>query len=531
MKLIQQKLISAFILILALQTALFAQVPGTLDSSFAVNGMQILKPSNGFENVNDMIVLPDDRIIGAGFTTNDQAEWDAAAFRLNADGSLDSSFGIDGFTIFDVAGYYDIVHAVTTTNDGKILLAGGAIQTNFADIDFFVARLDENGDLDPAFGTNGIVRIFTDGGEDLVYAIKVQPDGKILCAGQDQPNGFTYLRGVILRLEADGQIDSSFGTNGVVTNDFDYDYVRYNDLLLNEDGSIIATGGASNTDYEIVLAKYDSDGQLVPDFGSNGAMTYEFKSGDDVAWTIGRHPGSGRILVGGQVSTSSSKTDFLLMAIDENGTLDTMFADSGLAVINAKTKDVLLDMAFQPNGRIVVCGLAGTSSLGSQDWTVARFEEDGAVDSSFGVSGGYTITEAGSFFSEAAAIGLQSSGRIITGGIAANSENDMGVLGYYGDDIATGTPAVTGNDADDLNLFPNPSNGHFMLSADPANAGQGTLQIINAVGQVIYHQNIAVSKGHYEERFSEELFSESGLYFIKLAVNGSEYSGKIMIQK
>lgn len=531
MKQIQQKLILAFILILALETALFAQVPGTLDSSFAVNGMQILQPSDGFENVNDMMVLPDDRIIGAGFTTNDQDEWDAAVFRLHADGSLDESFGDGGFTIFDVAQYHDIVQAVTATSDGKILIAGGAIQTNFADIDFFVARLDENGALDPEFGTNGIVRIFTDGGEDLIYAMKVQPDGKILCAGQDQVGGFTYLKGVVMRLEADGQIDSSFGIDGFVTTDFDFDYVRYHDLLLNDDGSMIVAGGASNSDYEIALAKYDSDGLPVPDFGSNGVTTYEFKSGDDVAWTIDRHPGSGRILVGGQISTSGTKTDLLLMAIQENGALDTMFADSGLAVINAKTRDVFLDMAFQPNGRIVLCGSAGGSGLGSNDWTVARFEEDGAVDSSFGALGGYTITEAGSFFSEAAAIGLQSTGRIITGGIAANNENDMGILGYHGDDIATATPVVTGVDVNGLNLFPNPSNGYFMLSADPANGGQGTLEIINSVGQVIYHREIGVSKGHYEESFGEELFSESGLYFIKLAVNASEYSGRIMIQK
>ncbi len=510
-----------------------AGVPGTLDSSFAANGMQILTPSTGFENANDLVILPDNKIVSVGFTTGALGDWDIAVFRLLQNGAVDSTFGVNGFTIFDIAGNYDYGNAIYRLDDGKLLIAGGATLPNWADIDYFVARLNEDGSLDETFGTNGITQIHTDGGEDLFYSIAVQPDGKIVLAGQDNVGGFTYMNGALMRLNEDGSIDETFGDDGMVITDIDYDYSQFRDLILNEDGSIMAAGSCANDKYDILLAKYDSDGQPDAGFGDGGIKVLNLNTGTDDAFAIIRHPIDGRILVGGRIGHGSSKTDLLLMAVNESGDPDSSFAENGLAVLDIKAMEAFTDMTVQENGKIVLCGSSGGTGLGSNDWTIARFNEDGTIDSTFGESGGYTITEAGSFFSEAEAVAIQSTGRIITVGIAANDNNDMGILAYYGDDIATGIGAIqtSGNSA--VSVFPNPTSGAFTLTLNTDENMEGDMhaQIINQVGQIVYEHSAEVQRGSFTQEFNENIIAQSGMYVVKVIAGAKEFTGKLLIEK
>jgi uncharacterized delta-60 repeat protein len=511
----------------------YSQIPGTLDSSFAINGMQILKPSNGFENANELVILPDDKIVGVGFTTGPLGDWDLAAFRLHADGTVDSTFGVNGLTIFDIAGNYDYGNAIYRLNDGKLLIAGGATLPNWSDIDYFVARLNEDGSIDESFGTGGISQIHADGSEDLFYSLAVQPDGKILAVGQDQRAGQTLIDGIIMRLEADGKVDSTFGTNGIVKTDIEYDYSLFRDLLLNEDGSIIAAGNCANDNYDILLAKYDNDGQPDATFGNNGIKVHNLNTGTDDAFAIMRHPIDGRILIGGRIGHGSSKTDMLLMAIDESGAIDSAFGVDGLSIQDVKSAETFTDMTVQTNGKIVMCGTSGGTGLGSNDWLVARFNEDGTVDSSFGQSGGYTITEAGSFFSEADGVALQSTGRIITVGIAANDNNDMGILAYYGDDIATGMGAIQTSAQSTVSAYPNPSSGAFTLTlkTDENMEGDVRVQIINQVGQIMYEHSAELQRGSFTQEFNENIVTQSGIYLVKVIAGAKEFTGKVLIEK
>src|SRR5205823_5199649 len=139
--------------------------------------------------------------------------WDFAVARYNADGSLDTTFGSGGTvtTNFGPGATYDDADGVAIQSDGKIVVAG-TCNRGGSDNVFAVARYNADGSLDSTFGSGGTVT--TDfglgGSDDSAYAVALQPDGKIVAAGA------TYLGGVpgdfaLARYNPDGTLDSTFG--------------------------------------------------------------------------------------------------------------------------------------------------------------------------------------------------------------------------------------------------------------------------------------------------------------------------------
>ena len=135
-----------------------AQVPGTPDSSFAVNGVQLLQPSTGFDNAYSVVILEDGKmLIGGASQISGASNWDVVVYRLNADGSVDATFGNNGFAYDDFQGYSEYVRCMKRLSNGKLLFVGGA-EANFQ-VDVFVTQLNEDGTPDTDFGDNGSVLI------------------------------------------------------------------------------------------------------------------------------------------------------------------------------------------------------------------------------------------------------------------------------------------------------------------------------------------------------------------------------------
>jgi len=518
-----------FIFISAFNLASKAQTPGTIDSSFAANGSFILALGSGLDNGNAVIVLPDDRILVAGITEKADFDWADYVLRLTPDGKIDSTFGTNGITIFEAdTAHIDYAEGMTLQPDGKIIVVGG-VEAGGDDINYVAARLSSDGMIDSSFGTNGIQVIHKDGGEDLAYKAAVQPDGKIVLAGQDYIPGMILRNGILLRLNSDGSLDSSFGASGFDTTALANDYTSFQDLLLMDDGSIVAAGYTGNNKYDLLAARYDSTGAPVADFGNNGIAIFNLNSGSDAAYSIVKDPLDGRILIGGQKGSGSSKTDFVLLAITPYGVLDSSFAVNGVASVNANQSEAILGLAVQQNGKIVASGTSGTLGIGTNNWAVLRFNEDGSVDSTFGESGGYTITAIGSFFSSANAIALQSSGKIITAGVSANTNNDIGVVRYFGDDIATGIDHITTTSASSVQLFPNPSNGVFKISlkTDDVVTTISRIQIMNLFGQIVFDEKAPLMNGVVNETVRMSDNAAAGSYFVKMTVRDKVYLTKL----
>ncbi|WP_276132471.1 T9SS type A sorting domain-containing protein [Polluticoccus soli] len=233
---------------------------GTLDNTFNDSGkvLHAYSASTFYNEANAVMVQPNDMILVAGSADPPaNTSYDFVLFRLNDDGSRDSGFGVNGATVLDFASNYDKCNDATLLPDGKIILAGYTVSPGTGN-DFAMARFNADGSLDNSFGQNG--KVITDlGGGDIARGIAVQSDGRIVLTGNSN-NQFA-----LARYNPDGQIDKTFGTNGIVKTTVAGNDDRSEDVALQPDGKIVVTGYAEyppNPPWnvrKVVLARYNGN--------------------------------------------------------------------------------------------------------------------------------------------------------------------------------------------------------------------------------------------------------------------------------
>jgi uncharacterized delta-60 repeat protein len=179
---------------------------GTMDSSYG-NGGWVVVNINGSSAGNAIVLQPNGKIILAG-TGNGNGALNFAAARLNPNGSLDTSFGYGGVATVPI-GPEAIANAVSLQSDGKIVLGGMAYVGHNA---FAAARLNASGSIDTSFGTGGVTTLAQDA---AAWGMVLQADGKLVLGGEASINGTEGY--MAARLLANGAVDSTYGQNGVVT--------------------------------------------------------------------------------------------------------------------------------------------------------------------------------------------------------------------------------------------------------------------------------------------------------------------------
>src|SRR5205814_9192360 len=160
-----------------------------------------------------------------------------------ADGDLNPTFGTGGMVTTDIDHSTDIANAVATQADGKLVVVGQTYKNNdYSDEDFVVARYNTDGTLDTTFGRSGRVRTDFPGLAAVPSSVVIQPDGKIVVAGGAFPL-FTFLGDFkVVRYNPNGSLDRSFGDGGIVTTSFPGDGSYAFAVALQSDGKIIAAG-------------------------------------------------------------------------------------------------------------------------------------------------------------------------------------------------------------------------------------------------------------------------------------------------
>ncbi len=349
-----------------------------------------------------------------------------------ADGDPDPTFGFAGKVITDFFGGGDIGNNVAVQPDGKIIVPGRVV-TPDGYSDFGLARYDSDGTPDVTFGIGGKVNTDFFGFLDGCFAVAVQTDGKIVAAGgafvDDNNNNFA-----LTRYNSDGSIDASFGTGGKVSNDFGggaNDEAL--DVVLQSDGKIVVViGQAVGTNPDFRLSRYNSDGTSDAGFGFGGTVTTDFFGGDDFPVGLALQSDGKFIAVGG-VTNSVGDSDFGLARYNGDGTPDATFGIGGkVATDFFGDADGANDIAVQGDGKIIAVGTA-TVSIFEFDFAVARYDNTGAPDATFGVGGKVTTNFLGT--DSAGGIVLQCDGGIVVAGTAngSNISGDMAVARYLGD--------------------------------------------------------------------------------------------------
>ena len=286
---------------------------GSLDTSFDTDGKQTTDIEGiGGADVGDAVALQSDgKIVVAGRGFNG-ADDDFAVVRYNANGSLDTSFDTDGKVTTDFGFGNDLGQAVAIQSDDKIVVAGFAFDGT--DFDFAVVRYDPtDGSLDSSFDTDGIVT--TDfGSGDRGHAVAIQGNGKIVVAGSSA-GGLDFA---VARYNPDGSLDSSFDTDGKqITDISSTDSGRA--VAIQSDSKIVVAGYAFNgTNDDLAVVRYNADGSLDSTFGTGGIVVTDLGSGElPLAMAI-RY---GKIVVAGQFFNGSD-ADFGVVSYRSDGSLE-----------------------------------------------------------------------------------------------------------------------------------------------------------------------------------------------------------------
>jgi uncharacterized delta-60 repeat protein len=270
------------------------------------------------------------------------------------------------------------------------------------------------GRLDRTFSADGKATTNFTRGFDGAEAVAVQPDGKIVAVGLADGKGGRFA---LARYAADGSLDTSFGGDGRVVTDFTPASDKAFAVAIAPDGKIVAAGAIARFTQigsrgRFALARYLPTGALDTSFGGDGRVTTDFGPGEDRVEGVAIR--GGKILAVGSASFGCTPcARFALARYDDDGSLDTSFGGDGKVTTGFRLGGNGHDVAVGSRGRIVVAG--GDSEV--TRFLVAAYRPDGHLDPSFS-DDGKVRTHVGRGEQSAAGVAIQANGRIVAAGYA-----------------------------------------------------------------------------------------------------------------
>jgi uncharacterized delta-60 repeat protein len=313
-------------------TALARYMPdGQPDAAFGSTGTA-LSSKEVSSSAYGLTLQADGKLVSGGWTSTSGGNTDLLLTRHTANGALDTGFGSGGHA---VAGFTTAFgNALAKQADGKILLAGKT--TYLWDPNVLVARFNPDGTPDAGWGNGGIAQ--SDWGTDWddARAIAVQPDGKIVLAGKTDAHN-----AVLCRLDAEGQPDPSFGTDGLVKRHLGTGNAIVR-IAIQPDGRIVAVGGGR-------VHRYLVDGSVDTEFGEGGQVSLP----DYQLNAVALQP-DGRMLVAGK-----DRRSVVVLRLDASGQRDPGFGVQGeRSLVAAVPSGEVFDLALQADGKILLAGKA-----------------------------------------------------------------------------------------------------------------------------------------------------------------------------
>ena len=356
---------------------------GSIDNTFDTDGIVITSIGVSSDEIYDISIQADGKILAVGYTENLSGK-DIALARYNTDGTLDNTFDGDGIVTTAIGTNYDVGFSMLLQPDGKIIVGGIAGNGTY---DFGLVRYNTNGSLDNTFDFDGKVSFGIGTRNDYIQKILLQPDNKIVAAGY-MFNGRDHDIAVA-RFNNDGSIDSSFDTDGKIVTPIGADHDYCVSAVLQSDGKIIVVGNTQNSvAQKFGLVRYNTNGSLDNTFDGDGILTSSISSQSDFATSI-KIQADGKLVVAGYTYFNG---DFAMARYNSDGTFDNTFDYDGVMNIDfGSGGDGINDLAIQSDGKYVVCGYYN-DSINQQRFAIARLNDVCGIVNNSVTQTGFTLT-------------------------------------------------------------------------------------------------------------------------------------------
>jgi uncharacterized delta-60 repeat protein len=330
-----------------------------------------------------------------------------------ANAQLDPTFGTNGTTVTDVSSV-DIPSGAFTLPGDKILVFSQG--TNGSGFHF--VRYNSDGSPDATYGMNGVVTLPIPNTTNEIYGIARQSDGKFVLVGVDGNNG------IVVRLNEDGTLDTSFNGTGIHRPNINQSGLDYaSAVVIQPDGKIII-GGFTNTPSGggMYLLRYHPNGLLDLSFGNEGYFIYNF----GVLHAL--YLQSNGKIIASSASARYYSTGGVIRRFNSDASVDNSFS-----VINF-TSSILKVSTLQADDKIVTAEEVDKTETLERAHTnirVSRYNADGTADTNFGTSGS-TSFDITTFFNDSPnALKILSDGQILVSGITYVQPNRSKTKGYY----------------------------------------------------------------------------------------------------
>lgn len=414
-------------------------------------------------------------LVGGQFETFNDVE-EIYITRLNLDGTKDLNFSSP---LED--GWGNSVNGIALQSDGKIII-GGNFKEKGGQSQLGIARLNTDGSFDQNFiPPTGIQNVTT---------FAIQPDEKIVL-------------GNLMRLNANGSVDSLFNAGTGISGGAGFGGVRVNTVAVQSDGKILIGGhfGSYNGTQRLLIARLNSDGSLDESFNANANFSPAIDGFYGQVYAIKILP-DGKIMIGGNYGNTNS-TAFGVDRLNSDGSLDTTFQ---ITHSFSNIRNYALDL--QPDGKV----LAANVNFGapSEAFVVERYNTDGSLDETFPKK--YVNRDVQDLI-------VQKDGNITFVGYF--NYNPTGIMRLVGDSPVSAN--VSEMPAFDINVYPNPASEFITITNVPDNS---LLFISDITGKIVYNNQI---RNERMTTINTSNFAE-GIYMVRILKNGTATTKKLVVK-
>ncbi|HTP45431.1 MAG TPA: choice-of-anchor Q domain-containing protein [Casimicrobiaceae bacterium] len=304
---------------------------GALDASFGTNGRVVTSVNNVYPELSGISVNADGTFLVGGIRNNGTSDVPFVA-KVTSTGAADVSFGTGGVAVLDSLPLFVAISGFAVDASGRGVIAGSTVPIP-NQVHTFVARLTNAGALDASFGSGGVATFSISPVNDQGRSVAIQPDGKIVVGGRTRPTPGVFSSDLflVLRIDASGALDPTFGTNGVATTRIagtpGANIGRR--LVLQPDGKIVLVGNLLNLDGTAFagcgIARFNGDGTLDAGFG-NGGQVFEPRL-DQGCLGVSLQPDGKTVIVGDASDADVSIAGFVRLLLD--GSPDPTFGNNG----------------------------------------------------------------------------------------------------------------------------------------------------------------------------------------------------------